>query len=265
MASLRALCIVLCGAVRLTLIRADPSAGGNTVTAHGVACVSWDENEFGIPEDSNRCAQVDDIPKPWCFVSDEDWDYCSPPKAADGIVAGCAVTERGSRCDKWGENDFGLPEDSDECAMADGLDRPWCYTSGDVWDFCECGSEAVPRCNHAQNSKKCAPWGENIWGLDERSDECFTADGEDDPWCFLVEADGLRSSPDAAAFSAWSFCDCTGKGPVRKPKNTFMSGFKEVYADVGGVKTPMIKLGAQAAQQCLHALLFHASMPVYEC
>ena len=160
----------------------DPSAGGKTVTARGVACVAWEENDFGIPEDSNRCAQVDDIPKPWCFVSDEDWDYCD--------------------------------------------------------------AAAPARCNTAQNGKKCAPWGENIWGLDEQSDECYTADGEDDPWCYLVEADGLRGSPDDGPFNAWSFCSCTGQGPVRKPKNTFMSGWEEVYADVNGVKTPMIELGA---------------------
>ena len=102
----------------------DPSAGGNTVTARGVACVArrrtilgyrriatavpksttylslgvssvmrigttvltillleatlrlgaWPawlgRNDFGIPEDSNRCARVDDIPKPWCFIGD---------------------------------------------------------------------------------------------------------------------------------------------------------------------------------------------------
>ncbi len=170
------------GAMRLGAMGADPSAGGNTVTARGVACVAWDENDFGIPEDSNRCAQVDDLAKPWCFIGDEDWDYCD--------------------------------------------------------------AAAPPRCNMATNGKKCAPWGGNIWGLDEKSDECFTADGEDDPWCYLVEADGLRGSPDDGPFSAWSFCSCTGKGPVRKPKNTFMSGWDEVYAEVDGVKTPMIELGA---------------------
>jgi hypothetical protein len=168
--------------MRLGAMGADPSAGGNTVTARGVACVAWDENDFGIPEDSNRCAQVDDLAKPWCFIGDEDWDYCD--------------------------------------------------------------AAAPPRCNMATNGKKCAPWGGNIWGLDEKSDECFTADGEDDPWCYLVEADGLRGSPDDGPFSAWSFCSCTGKGPVRKPKNTFMSGWDEVYAEVDGVKTPMIELGA---------------------
>ncbi len=115
----------------------DPSAGGNTVTARGVACVAWDENDFGIPEDSNRCAQVDDIPKPWCFISDEDWDYC----AEDPSAGGNTVTARGVACVAWDENDFGIPEDSNRCAQVDDLAKPWCFIGDEDWDYCDDGSK----------------------------------------------------------------------------------------------------------------------------
>jgi len=238
---------LLLGAAGLALAGADdPSAGGNTVTAQGIECEPWGDNDFGIPADSNRCGQVDDVPRPWCFVGGEDWDYCDPPKAVDGAVTGCTVTEKGNSCDAWGQNEFNLPEDSTECALVDGLKRPWCFTSGDDWEYCDCSLDtSEPRCNHAQNGKQCAAWGKNIWGLDESSDECFTADGEDEPWCYLVDADGLRGSPDDGPFAAWDFCSCTGKGPVRKPKNTYMSGWKEVYADDDGTKRPMIQLAME--------------------
>ena len=68
---------------------ADPSAGGQTVTAKGAACAAWGENEWGVPEDSNRCAPVDGMDRPWCFLaatggdsdSEQYWDYCNASRA----------------------------------------------------------------------------------------------------------------------------------------------------------------------------------------
>ena len=139
------------------------------MTAKGIDCDAWGENDFEIPEDSNRCAAVDGIARPWCFVAgagEDDWDYCED--AAKGpAVAGCTRTAKGVDCDSWGENDFGLPEDSNECAAVDGLEKPWCYVNEEDWDYCNCGEGGAPLCDHTKDEVKCADWGENIWGLAE--------------------------------------------------------------------------------------------------
>ena len=53
----------------------------------------------------------------------------------------CAKTVSGHRCQAWGENDFGLDPSFRRCAKVDGLDKPWCYTSGDDWDYCDCSGD----------------------------------------------------------------------------------------------------------------------------
>eukprot|EP01045_Picozoa_sp_COSAG04_P018506 COSAG04_NODE_1716_length_5818_cov_7.652387_2_plen_469_part_00 len=220
------------------------------MTAKGIDCDAWGENDFEIPEDSNRCAAVDGIARPWCFVAgagEDDWDYCED--AAKGpAVAGCTRTAKGVDCDSWGENDFGLPEDSNECAAVDGLEKPWCYVNEEDWDYCNCGEGGAPLCDHTKDEVKCADWGENIWGLAEDSSECWTAEGvEGDKgagWCFVTEADGKRPSPDDAPEETWGYCACNGPGPVRKPKNTFM-GSTEQYMKLNGEKRPMMELAME--------------------
>ena len=60
------------------------------------------------------------------------------------VIAGCSRTRSGLNCDEWGENEFGLPADSTECARVDGLKRPWCYTDGEDWEYCDCGASGKP-------------------------------------------------------------------------------------------------------------------------
>jgi hypothetical protein len=110
---------------------------------------------------------VDGLEKPWCYygTGDGDWDYCDescgspdapppPPK--------CTTTVTGKTCDKWGENEFGLDPSSNTCEQVDGLDKPWCYTSGEEWDFCNCKTPA---------KKKSAPRGPVEPGCDEDREE----------------------------------------------------------------------------------------------
>jgi hypothetical protein len=68
------------------------------------------------------------------------------PKAPQADAApACTTTVTGKTCDKWGENEFGLDPSSNTCEQVDGLDKPWCYTSGDEWDYCNCKSTAAKK------------------------------------------------------------------------------------------------------------------------
>ena len=74
---------------------ADPSAGGQTVTIKGARCARWGDNEWGIPPDSARCAAVDGVATPWCFVAtgaSDDWEYCeaAPPEPCGGRTTALA-------------------------------------------------------------------------------------------------------------------------------------------------------------------------------
>lgn len=100
---------------------------------------------------------MDGLKSPWCYVGtgDADWDYCDdgcaqqdstpPPLQTFSFKSGetgqswkCSVTVTGKACDAWGENEFGLDPASTACEQVDGLDRPWCYTSEEDWDYCNC-------------------------------------------------------------------------------------------------------------------------------
>lgn len=94
---------------------------------------------------------VDGLKRPWCYVGagDADWDYChdscGQEDSAPTLAGECSITVTGKACDAWGENDFGLDPASATCEQVDGLDRPWCYTSEEDWDYCNCNKEsAVP-------------------------------------------------------------------------------------------------------------------------
>lgn len=67
------------------------------------------------------------------------------PKAPEDAGTACTTTVTGKTCDKWGENDFGLDPASNTCEQVDGLDKPWCYTSGEEWDYCNCKSKAAKK------------------------------------------------------------------------------------------------------------------------
>jgi hypothetical protein len=45
----------------------------------------------------------------------------------------------------WGENDFGLDPSSNSCEKVDGIDRPWCFTDEDAWDYCACETTSAQR------------------------------------------------------------------------------------------------------------------------
>lgn len=126
-----------------------PADGALHLAAHLLAaCHRWGENDFGLDPSSKQCAKVDGLPKPWCyFGSDDEWDYCAA-SCDDGQAAAPKVSEKpcrktvsGEPCDEWGENDFGLDESSTACAQVDGLGKPWCYTSEDDWDYCDCSAD----------------------------------------------------------------------------------------------------------------------------
>eukprot|EP01043_Picozoa_sp_COSAG02_P019058 COSAG02_NODE_907_length_16005_cov_3.219252_13_plen_276_part_00 len=103
-------------------------------------------SQFGLDPTSTRCARVDGLKRPWCYYGDgeRDWGYCAgscEPRAA--TTEACSFTVGGKTCDAWGENDFGLDPSSNSCAAVDGIDRLWCFTSGDAWDYCACESTSV--------------------------------------------------------------------------------------------------------------------------
>jgi len=75
---------------------------------------------------------------------DDEGDDEQGEEESGSVVAGCSRTRSGLNCDEWGENEFGLPADSTECARVDGLKRPWCYTDGEDWEYCDCGASGKP-------------------------------------------------------------------------------------------------------------------------
>ena len=120
-------------------------------------------NDFGLDPASKRCAIVDGLKRPWCFVGsgDADWDYCSddcgqqdPTPAAS---AACSITVTGKPCDAWGENDFGLDPASATCEQVDGLDRPWCYTNEEDWDYCNCDRQGARTASAAADQAGAEP------------------------------------------------------------------------------------------------------------
>lgn len=95
---------------------------------------------------STRCAKADGLEKPWCYYGDgeSDWGYCAEscePRTA--TTQACSTTVGGKTCDAWGENDFGLDPSSNSCEAVDGIDRPWCFTSEEDWDYCVCESASA--------------------------------------------------------------------------------------------------------------------------
>ena len=75
---------------------------------------------------------------------DEGGDGEQGEEESGSVVAGCSRTRSGLNCDEWGENEFGLPADSTDCARVDGLKQPWCYTDGEDWEYCDCGASGKP-------------------------------------------------------------------------------------------------------------------------
>ena len=55
-----------------------------SATVSGHACTPWGENAWGLEPDSTMCEQVDGLDRPWCFHTDEDWDYCAAECGRDG-------------------------------------------------------------------------------------------------------------------------------------------------------------------------------------
>ena len=116
---------------------------------------------------------MDGLKSPWCYVGDgdADWYYCedscaqqdsTPPaplqtfsfKSGEaGQAWKCSVTLTGKACDAWGENDFGLDPASTACEQVDGLDRPWCYTSEEDWDYCNCDKQNAGAASPAAATK----------------------------------------------------------------------------------------------------------------
>ena len=62
-----------------------------SVTVSGHACIPWGQNAWGVEADSRTCAQVDGLDRPWCFHTDEDWDYCAAECGQDGDGAPSAA------------------------------------------------------------------------------------------------------------------------------------------------------------------------------
>ena len=197
---------------------ADLNRCAKTVSGH--RCQAWGENDFGLDPNFRRCAKVDGLDKPWCYWGENDeWDYCDEachrPEGEEQDDDKCSRTTAGNKCEAWGENDFGLDEDSKECAKVDGLDKPWCYWGdNDEWDYCDesCDKaaqqkeEKEPEKKPAQKAKTCSStvsgqacdaWGENDFGLSPDSKECAQVDGLDKPWCYTSGDD-------------WDYCDCSG-------------------------------------------------------
>ena len=104
--------------------------------------------QFGLVPTSTRCAQVDGLKEPWCYYGDgeSDWGYCAAScKPRIGATVACSTTVGGKSCEVWGENDFGLDPSSNSCEKVDGLDRPWCFTGEDAWDYCACETTSAQR------------------------------------------------------------------------------------------------------------------------
>ena len=147
-------------------LRQPPVPRRSLLTSLRVRTCRWQENDFGLDPASKRCAVADGLEKPWCYfgTGDGDWEYCddscrepAPPPPAAGQ---CSVSVTGKECDAWGENDFGLDPSSNTCEQVDGLDRPWCYTSGEDWDYCDCAKEnegAAPKPSSTAKPRSTAP------------------------------------------------------------------------------------------------------------
>ena len=69
-------------------------AGRCSVTITGKACDAWGENDFGLDPASATCEQVDGLDRPWCYTSEEDWDYCNCNNEGTGTGTGSAAKSK---------------------------------------------------------------------------------------------------------------------------------------------------------------------------
>ena len=91
--------------------------------------------KHGLDEDAIDNAMETDKPKNALV---ELLMQARPQSEPEAPETQCSTTVTGKTCDKWGENDFGLDPSSNTCEQVDGLAKPWCYTSGEEWDYCDC-------------------------------------------------------------------------------------------------------------------------------
>ncbi|CAG0906636.1 unnamed protein product [Cyprideis torosa] len=144
------------------------------------SCTRWDSNDQypdeSFPEQSRKAAQNfcrnpnNDVGGPWCWVSNQDMEYCNVPFCDDSLV-GCSgwwtdeyngtvsQTRSGKTCQRWDEvwdevwDEKRFPEGSAKaaqnfCRKLGELD-PWCYIPG---PFKQTGDCDVPMCEEPINA-----------------------------------------------------------------------------------------------------------------